>query len=123
MNLPTYTRTKREALALAADIFPTPRIAMERIANDPKRQQYPFYHIDDQAVRDWREILEWLFDDKTRIYKRARWHLFYELTERFTRLMSENKEARDLYWRRRAWDEEFSLKRRASLMAGDGEGI
>jgi hypothetical protein len=123
MNLPTYTRTKREALALAADIFPTHRIAMERIAADPKRQQYPFYHIDDQAQRDWRQILEWLFDDKTRIYKRARWHLFYELTERFIRLMAENKDARDLYWRRRSWDEEYSLKRRASLMAGDGEGI
>ena len=71
--------------------------------------------------RSWKSSL--LHEQKPRIYKRARWHLFYDLAHRFTRQLDENGEVkiRDIYAEAR--NEDWRKRRAAQIMAGDGMGI
>ena len=124
MSFPRYIRTKAEALALAADLFPDHRAALARVKQaHPEPDDYPFYWVESHARDDLRRLFDWLFDDKTRIYKRPRWHLFYDLAHRLTRLIDENREAQERYWSRKFSDRDFEKRQRAQIMAGDGEGI
>ena len=124
MNFPTYIRTKAEANALAAELFPDYRTAQARAQQaHPDKDGYSFYWVEAQARDDLRALFFWLFDDKTRIYKRPRWHLFYDLAHRLTKLLAENNDAKDRYWSRLFADREFAKRQRANTMTGDGDGI
>ena len=100
MNLPRYIRTKAEALALAASIMPDFKTALATVTADPRKSDYPYYWIESDTRDTLRQVFDWLFADETRIYKRARWHLFYDLAHRLTKLLAENRDAQDRYWTR-----------------------
>ena len=81
MNLPDLTRTKAEAKKLAADLFPGDSVALARIKPGTT---FPRYHLTDSTTETLRAVFHWLYEHKPRIYKRARWHLFYDLAHRVT---------------------------------------
>jgi hypothetical protein len=120
MNLPRQTRTKAEALQLAAELFPGERIALARLKPGTTFPRYQLTHDTAEALR---EIFLWLHEQKPKIYKRARWHLFYDLARRVTDQLDENAQAkvRELYAEDRA--EAWRKTRAAQTMTGDGEGI
>lgn len=123
MNLPTYTRTKREALALAADIFPDHAAAMARLDAEDRARPYPHFWLEGQIRDDLRQLFDWLFDDRTRIYKRARWHLFYDLAKRLVDLIAANRADFDRRWRLEQAGQEWHRRLASWTMTGDGEGI
>lgn len=120
MNLPPLTRTKAEAQRLAAELFPGERAALGRLKPGTT---FPRYHLTQEAANSLREIFTWLHEQKPRIYKRARWHLFYELVRRLAEQLDENAQAkvRDLYAEEHA--ESWQKSRTAQTMTGDGMGI
>ena len=120
MNFPTLTRTKAEAQQLAAGLFPGAEIALTRLKPGTT---YPRYQLTHDMADTLREIFIWLFEQKPRIYKRARWHLFYDLAHRLARQLDENGEAkiREIYAEAR--NEDWRKHRAAQIMTGDGDGI
>jgi len=119
-NLPSTTRTKTEAQQLAADLFPGEKIALARIKPGTA---YPRYQLTQDTTDTLRAVLLWLHEDKPRIYKRARWHLFYDLARRVVDQLDENAQAkvRELCAedRQAVWQK----SRDAQIMSGDGMGI
>jgi nucleoside-diphosphate-sugar epimerase len=120
MNFPVLTRTKAEAERLAAELFPGEAIALARLKPDTT---YPRYQLAHDMASTLHEIFRWLYEQKPRIYKRARWHLFYDLAHRLARQLDENGQAktRDIYAETR--NGEWQKHRAAQIMTGDGEGI
>jgi hypothetical protein len=120
MNFPAITRTKAEAQQLAAEIFPGESGALARLKPGTT---FPRYQLTHDTADRLREIFLWLHEQKPKIYKRARWHLFYDLARRATDQLDENAQAkvRDFYAEDRA--EVWRKSRAAQIMTGDGEGI
>jgi hypothetical protein len=120
MNLPNLTRTKAEAQKLATDLFPGENVAFARLKPGTT---FPRYHLTNDTAETLRAVFFWLYEHKPRIYKRARWHLFYDLAHRVTYQLDENAQAkvRELYAEDRA--EAWRKTRAAQIMSGDGEGI
>jgi len=120
LNFPKLTRTKTEALQCAAEIFPGERIALSRLKPGTTHPRYQLTHDTADTLR---AILFWLHEQKPKIYKRARWHLFYDLARRAADQLDENAQAkiRDLYAEDRAavWQKHQA----AQIMTGDGQGI
>jgi hypothetical protein len=119
-NFPKLTRTKSEALQFAAEIFPGEQIALARVKPGTTHPRYQLTHDTADTLRT---ILFWLHEQKPKIYKRARWHLFYDLAHRAAIQLDENAQAkvRDLY----AADHTDAWQKRqaAQTMTGDGHGI
>jgi len=120
INFPKLTRTKTEALQFAAEIFPGERIALARLKSGTTHPRYQLTH---DTADKLRAILFWLHEQKPKIYKRARWHLFYDLARRVADQLDENAQAkvRDLYAEDRA--EVWQKHQAAQTMTGDGHGI
>jgi len=120
MNLPNPTRTKAEAQQLAAELFPGERGALARVKPGTA---FPRYQLTHEIADTLRAVFFWLSEQKPRIYKRARWHLFYDLARRVTDQLDENAQAkvRDLYAEEHA--EVWRKTRAAQIMTGDGQGI
>ncbi len=120
MNFPTYTRTKAEAQQLAAELFPDEKTALAKIAPDIS---HPRYHLTHTTADTLRTVFFWLHEQKPKIYKRARWHLFYDMAHRLTVLLDENAQAkvRDLY--ARDYGRQHDREHQAQIMTGDGHGI
>jgi hypothetical protein len=120
MNLPNLTRTKAEAQQLAAELFPGEQTALARLKPGTA---FPRYQLTQETAEMLRAVLHWLHEQKPRIYKRARWHLFYDLAHRVTDQLDENAQAkvRELYAEDRA--EVWRKIQAAQIMGGDGEGI
>ena len=120
---PTITRTKAEARALAAEIFPDEPAALAAYIRAHPDCKHPRYALAQDAAEKLRFIFDWLFDDHTRIYKRARWHLFYDLAHRLVYLLDENGsgKARDIHAEFRAAD--WQRLQASWLMTGNGDGI
>ena len=120
MNFPTYTKTKAEAQRLAVELFPGERAALVRLKPDPT---FPRYQVTHDTADTLRTVFYWLHEQKPRIYKRARWHLFYDMARRVVEQIDENAQAkvRDLYANDRA--EQWRRKQAAEIVTGDGHGI
>jgi len=120
MTFPTFTRTKAEAQKLAAELFPGDRAALARLKPDTT---FPRYQVTHDTADKLRAVFYWLHEQKPRIYKRARWHLFYDLARRAADQLDENAQAkvRDLYAAARA--EAWQKHQSAQTMTGDGHGI
>lgn len=120
MNLPTLTRTKAEAERLAAEVFPGEAIALARLKPGTT---YPRYQLAHDMADTLHEVFRWLHEQKPRIYKRARWYLFYDLAHRLARQLDENGQAkiREIYAEARA--EEWRKHCAPQTMTGDGDGI
>ena len=120
INFPKLTRTKTEALQFAAEIFPGERIALARLKPGTTHPRYQLTHDTADMLRT---ILFWLHEQKPKIYKRARWHLFYDLAHRAAIQLDENAQAKvhELYAEDRAgvWQKHEA----AQTMTGDGHGI
>ena len=119
-DLPSLTRTKTEAQQLAAELFPGDKIALAKLKPGTA---YPRYQLTHDTADTLQAVLFWLHEQKPRIYKRARWHLFYDLARRVVDQLDENAQAkvRELYAEDRA--EAWRKTRAAQIMSGDGEGI
>ncbi len=119
-NLPSLTRTKTEAQRLAAELFPGDEIALARLKPGTDCPRYQLTHDTADTLR---AVLVWLHEERPRIYKRARWHLFYDLARRVADQLDENGQAkiREIYAedRQAAWQK----SRDAQIMRGDGMGI
>ncbi len=120
MTLPNLTRTKTEALQLAAELFPGERVALARLKPGTTHPRYQLTHDTTDTLRG---LFFWLHEQKPRIYKRARWHLFYDLARRVADQLDENAQAkvRALYAEDRA--EVWQRHQAAQTMTGEGEGI
>ena len=120
MNFPAYTRTKTEAQQLAAELFPDEKTALSRIAPDVSLPRYQLTHATADTLR---AVFFWLHEQNPKIYKRARWHLFYDMAHRLTVLLDENAQAkvRDLY--ARDYGRQLDREHKAQTMTGDGHGI
>ena len=120
MNFPTYTKTKAEAQRLAVELFPGERAALVRLKPDTT---FPRYQVTHDTADTLRTVFYWLHEQKPRIYKRARWHLFYDMARRVVEQIDENAQAkvRDLYANDRA--EQWRRKQAAEIVTGDGHGI
>ena len=120
MTLPNLTRTKTEALQLAAELFPGERIAVAQLKPGTT---FPRYQLTHDTTDKLRAVFFWLHEQRPRIYKRARWHLFYDLARRVADQLDENAQAkvRDLYAADRA--EVWQKHQAAQTMTGDGHGI
>ena len=120
MTFPNLTRTKTEAQQLAAELFPGERVAVAQLKPGTT---FPRYQLTHDTTDKLRAVLFWLHEQKPRIYKRARWHLFYDLARRVADQLDENAQAkvRDLYAEDRAgvWQKHQA----AQTMTGDGHGI
>ena len=117
---PSLTRTKTEALQLAAELFPGERVAVAQLKPGTT---FPRYQLTHDTTDKLRAVFFWLHEQKPRIYKRARWHLFYDLARRVADQLDENAQAkvRDLYAEDRA--EVWQKHQAAQTMTGDGHGI
>jgi hypothetical protein len=120
INFPKLTRTKTEALQLAAEMFPSTKAALARLKPGTTHPRYQLTH---DTADKLRAIFFWLHEQKPKIYKRARWHLFYDLAQRVANQLDENAQAKvhDLCAEDRA-----AARQRlqaAQLMTGDGCGI
>ena len=73
--LPSLTRTKSEAQQLAAELFSGDEIALARLKPGTA---FPRYQLTHETAGTLRAVLFWLHEQKPRIYKRARWDLFYD---------------------------------------------
>jgi len=120
INFPKLTRTKTEAQQLAAEVFPGERSALAQLKPGTTHPRYQLTHDTADTLR---AILFWLHEQKPKIYKRARWHLFYDLAHRAVIQLDENAQAkvRDLYAEDRTavWQKHQA----AQIMTGDGQGI
>ena len=120
MTLPNLTQTKTEAQQLAAELFPGERVALARLKPGTT---FPRYQLTHDTADKLRAVFVWLHAQKPLIYKRARWHLFYDLARRVADQLDENAQAkvRDLYAEDRAgvWQKHQA----AQTMTGDGHGI
>lgn len=121
MDLPRYIRTKAEALALVAEIIPDHNAEALRLQR--AAVPLPRYHIRFTMTDRLRDVFVWLFDDKTRIYKRARWWLFYELAMRVYDQIDENGAAKQLDLSQEGWTRDRERRAAGIIMAGDGQGI
>lgn len=120
INFPKLTRTKTEALQLAAEIFPGERIALARLKPGTTHPRYQLTHDTADTLRT---LLFWLHEQKPKIYKRARWHLLNDLARRAAIQLDENAQAKvhELYAEDRA--AVWQRLQAAQLMTGDGQGI
>lgn len=120
INFPRLTRTKTEALQFAAEMFPGERHALARLKPGITHPRYQLTHDTADTLH---AILFWLHDQKPKIYKRARWHLFYDLAHRAAIQLDENAQAKvhELYAEDRATARQCVLA--AQVMTGDGHGI
>jgi hypothetical protein len=120
MEFPTLTRTKAEAQHLAAELFPGVEIALAQLKPGITHPRYQLAH---EMADTLNEVFRWLYEQKPRIYKRARWHLFYDLAHRLARQIDENGQAKvsDIYAEAR--NEEWRKQRAPQTMTGDGDGI
>ena len=120
INFPKLTRTKTEALQFAAEIFPGERIALARLIPGTTHPRYQLTHDTTDTLR---AIFFWLHEQKPKIYKRARWHLFYDLAHRAAIQLDENAQAKvhELYAEDRV--AVWQRLQAAQLMTGDGQGI
>jgi len=120
MNFPTYTRTKAEARQLATEIFPGEQAALAQMKPGTHLPRYQLTHDTTETLRS---VFYWLHEQKPKIYKRARWHLFYDLARRAVEQVDENAQAkvRDLYAADHA--DAWQKRQAAQTMTGDGEGI
>lgn len=130
MELPTRITTKRDALALAAEVFPEYKDALtEAKRSNPTPPEkcdatfWWFYWITYKAKDDLRLLFEWLYNDKTRIYQRPRWHLFCHLASRVVELVDKARQDIESEWQRTLSDRKWNKRQRANLVTGDGEGI
>jgi hypothetical protein len=120
INFPSLTRTKTEAQQLAAALFPGEQIALARVKSGTTHPRYQLTHNTADTLR---AILFWLHEQKPKIYKRARWHLFYDLANRAATQLDENAQAKvhELYAEDRAAT--WQRLQAAQLMTGEGQGI
>ena len=123
MIFPTRIRTKAEALTLAAELFPNHPAALAEAKRTHPGDDFPFYWVEQQTRENLQALFEWLYADKTRIYKRPRWHLFYELAARLIRLANTNRDATQSHWDDQHARRKYERRQRAYIFTGDGEGI
>lgn len=118
--LPSLTRTKSEAQQLAAELFPGDEIALARLKPGTA---FPRYQLTHETAGTLRAVLFWLHEQKPRIYKRARWDLFYDLARRVADQLDRNAQAkvRELYAEEH--NALWQKSRDAQIMSGDGMGI
>ena len=83
----------------------------------------PRYQLDFEIADTLRALFAWLHDDRTRIYKRPRWHLFYDLAHRLLALVDDNARGKILDLYAEDLDRQHQRKLAAVTMTGDGEGI
>lgn len=117
---PKLTRTKTEAQQLAAEMFPGTQAALARLKPGTTHPRYQLTHDTADTLR---AIFFWLHEQKPEIYKRACWHLFYDLAQRVANQLDENAQAKvhDLYAEERA--AAWQRVQAAQLMTGNGQGI
>ena len=124
IDLPTITKTKGEAKALAKRIFPPVDVALNQVAPGTT---FPRYQLDFDALDKMNAVLHWIHEQRPKIYKRARWHLFYNLAQNMVNCISENAALRihEMYSADHSRD--FLAKLEAAeavqTMPGDGYGI
>lgn len=118
MNLPTHVRTKRHALELAHQLFPSLDVAIARVRarypadsdNPTVRMLHrnPFSCVARDAEDNLNLFLEWLYDDegRMRVYKRPRWWLLHTVAGNFTKLMDDNLAARSRFYSDEWWREQ-----------------
>ena len=121
--LPTYVRTKAEALELVERLAPPLRAAITEMVTRTPPVTFPRYSLNYEMQERLRAVFEWLLDDRTRVYKRARFHLFYNLAERTLAMVDENGFQKALDHDRERFDREFAQRRAAYTVAGDGSHI
>jgi hypothetical protein len=82
---------------------------------------HPRYQLTHDTTETLRAVFTWLHEQKPRIYKRARWHLFYDLARRLVEQVDENAQAtiHDLYTADHA--DAWQRRQAAQTMTGDGE--
>jgi len=123
MDLPKKIKTKAEAETLAGQIFPAYKAARAAIERKYPAEDYPFPRVDFMAADELRAVLHWLLETKPTVYKRARFYLFWEFTDRFQRLIKENTDAKHDYWHWLYSAQDRDRRQRADLLTGDGAGI
>ena len=119
MNLPSIVRTKAEALALAAEIIPTTADALYALRHARPVVTFPRYSLDFANADALRHVFEWLSAKQTRVYKRAQWHLFYTLANRFVREVDANGQAKV----REVFCSPSASRTLDTYAFGDGDGI
>lgn len=124
MNFPAYTKTKTEAQRLAAELFPK---ADNAIGALPAGTHLPRYQLQHTTADTLRAVFYWLHEQRPKIYKRARWHLFYDMAANVIAQIDDNAQAkvRELYNASdsRRYFETIARKEAAELVTGDGQGI
>jgi hypothetical protein len=120
MNFPSYIKTKRDAVALAAEMFPGEAQALARLKPDTTHPRYALDHITADTLR---ELLYWLHEARPKIYKRARWHFFYDVAVRIVKQTDANGSLKwsDIDARHR--NDRHQSRMEAETMRGDGAGI
>jgi hypothetical protein len=119
MNFPAFTRTKAEALRLAADLFPGDSAALAKLKPGTT---HPRYQVTHDTADTLRAVFVWLHE-RPRIYKRARWHLFYDLARRVADQLDENAQAKVRELCAKDYADTWQRARDAEIMTGDGQGI
>jgi hypothetical protein len=123
MNLPAYTRTKAEAQKLAADLFPDAKSALASLQAARPDCPHPRYQLTHDTTDMLRAVFYWLHEQKPKIYKRARWHLFYDLARRVVNQMDENGTGKIFDLQAADSAAAYDRKQAAQTMTGDGAGI
>ena len=121
--LPSYIRTKAEALDLARELFPSERDALAELTRRTPPVTLPRYALNQEMADTLRAVFAWLLDDHTRVYKRARFWLFYTMAANLIALLDENAQQKIHDLMRQDMDRDFAARRAAVLMTGDGSGI
>jgi len=122
MPLPTLIRTKREALDLAARLFPDQKTALARAIAQHPDHAFPLFSVEFEAKATLLDVLHWLRKRDTRIYQRPAGHLFYEMATRLVQLIHDNTFQMELDRDRQRWREEWQRDQAAITMT-DGSGI
>jgi len=114
-TLPNGVYKKDEARELARQIFPDHKEYMAHIRARRPTETYPFYWVENHTREDLVRILEWLTNRQVKLYKAARWWLFYDLAARLVALLSENQNAKERHFRIHGFD-----RHQHSFEGGDG---
>ena len=123
MNFPSSTRTKADAQQLAVTLFPGWQLALHHLKQTKPDTTHPLYQATHDTADQLRGVLFWLHEQKPKIYKRARWHLFYDVATRAIRQADDlaQEKVRAIYAEQRAQD--WQRHHAAQTMTGDGHGI
>ena len=122
-EFPTHVKTKAEAKALAQQISPNYYDALRAFVAAHPTIEFPRYQLDQEQAETLRNTFEWLATTRPKLYKRARWDLFYVLALRVIAAAEENgrgklADSNDHYESAR-----WALIHATHILQGDGAGI